>query len=86
MLTDPAGRKFIGISAFQYAVWAGDWHMWMKMLDSLQEAYDAGFEEAQTIQNELLAQYNEVMNSGIDYLLPNGVRVKGETHFNLTPV
>ncbi len=27
-VTDLSGRTFIGITAFQYAVWALDWHMW----------------------------------------------------------
>ncbi|KAJ3123843.1 hypothetical protein HK100_011472 [Physocladia obscura] len=27
-LIDPAGRLFGGITGFQYAVWALDWHMW----------------------------------------------------------
>ena len=34
---DPAGRK-MHCSAFQYALWAGDWDMWDMMLTALDEA------------------------------------------------
>lgn len=36
-VTDLSGRKFEGITAFQYAVWALDWHMWKMMRKYLAE-------------------------------------------------
>lgn len=38
---DNAHRKFIDISALQYALWAGDWHMWNVLLKFMppDEAY-----------------------------------------------
>ena len=32
-VTDPSGREFEEITAFQYALWALDWHMWTMMLE-----------------------------------------------------
>ena len=34
-LLDPAGREFKGITAFQYALWALDWHMWTMIQEYL---------------------------------------------------
>ncbi|WP_078767312.1 hypothetical protein [Legionella maceachernii] len=36
---DYSGRCFKNISAFQYALWARDWHLWERMLKALDEAY-----------------------------------------------
>ena len=36
---DYSGRRFKNISAFQYALWARDWHLWERMLKALDEAY-----------------------------------------------
>ena len=43
---DPAGRK-MHCSAFQYALWAGDWHMWDMMLTALDEAERKAIPKAQ---------------------------------------
>jgi len=37
-VTDLSGRKFENITAFQYAVWALDWHMWTMILKYLPPA------------------------------------------------
>ena len=34
-LTDLSGRTFEGITGFQYAIWALDWHMWVMLLKYL---------------------------------------------------
>jgi hypothetical protein len=36
-VTDLSGRKFKGITAFQYALWALDWHMWKMIQKYLPE-------------------------------------------------
>jgi hypothetical protein len=43
---DPAGRK-MHCSAFQYALWAQDWHMWDMMLTALDEAEKKAIPKAQ---------------------------------------
>ena len=112
---DYSGGKFKGISAFQYALWARDWHMWEMMLDALDEAERHAIteeewkklpenekgkigiitkEEINAIRKELLEQYKQVVNNGLDYTIeryywegderiPYSVKVKGETHFDL---
>jgi hypothetical protein len=42
---DPAGRKMY-CSAFQYALWAGDWHLWDMMLKALDKADACAFPQA----------------------------------------
>ena len=46
-VTDLSGREFKGITAFQYALWAMDWHMWTMIQKYLPE-------EAQREQFEVL--------------------------------
>ena len=44
-VTDLSGREFKGITAFQYALWAMDWHMWTMIQKYLpQEAQAQQFE------------------------------------------
>ncbi len=38
-VTDLSGRTFQNITAFQYAVWALDWHMWQMLLRFLEQHY-----------------------------------------------
>ncbi len=85
-IKDPSGRVFPNISAFQYAIWAMDWHMWMMMLDSLQEVANAKsrYKAAEAIRVELLAQYDEA-SRGLNYTL-NGVDILGEQHFDFQPL
>lgn len=85
-VTDYSGRTFTNISPFQYSLWAMDWHMWDMMLDSLQEAFNEGYTEADAIRCEMLRQYKEVVDTrGVDYTL-NGEAIQGERHFDLKPL
>ena len=45
-IEDPTGRK-MHCSAFQYALWAGDWHMWDMMLKTLDEAEKKAIPQAE---------------------------------------
>lgn len=87
-ITDYSGRRFPSISAFSYALWAQDWHMWTMMLDSLSEAFNKGYLGAETVRQEMLKQYMDLVcqpNGGVDYDL-NGERIYQENHFNLQPL
>ena len=81
---DYSGRKFTHISAFQYAVWAGDSHMWKMMLNCLQKACEAGYSKWDVIRQKLLGQFEEVEASGVRYVL-NGKEVR-ESHFDFGPL
>ena len=84
---DYSGRKFTNISAFQYALWAMDWNMWQSMLDALPQAVNDGYpyHEAEEIRKTLIAQYKEVQEKGLSYLL-NGVLHEPEHHFDFQPI
>ena len=43
---DPAGKEF-NCSAFQYTLWALDWHMWNMMLTALKEAEEKAIPKAE---------------------------------------
>ena len=47
-VTDLAGREFKGITAFQYALWAMDWHMWTMIKKYLPR--EAQAEQLQTLE------------------------------------
>lgn len=74
-VTDLTGREFIGISAFEYALWAMDSHMY-KMMERCIPEGEASIE----LRAELRAQYTRITRDGVDYTL-NGVRVH-ECHFD----
>ncbi|MBA3536949.1 MAG: F-box protein [Tatlockia sp.] len=72
---DYSGRRFFNISGFQYALWALDNHMWIKMLNCLPRN-----EEGAKVKAALLKQYQELKENGITYEL-NGERIT-EKHFD----
>lgn len=84
---DYSGREFCRISAFQYALWAMDIHMLNLMLRCLQNAayIRGGYTVAEEIRKQLLAQYDEVMQKGINYTL-EGILIQGESHFDFQPL
>ncbi|KTD14329.1 hypothetical protein [Legionella israelensis] len=84
-VTDYSGRTFEKVSAFQYALWAMDSHMWQMMFECLQEAANGGNNDrAEEIRAKLLAQYKEVQDKGLNYTLNDEIHthVEGEHHFN----
>lgn len=84
---DYSGRQFTHISPFQYALWAMDWNMWMTMFDALQQAVkdDYPYEEAETIRETLLVQYEQVRKQGLKYVLKGEVH-KPERQFDVQPL
>nr|WP_255666662.1 MULTISPECIES: F-box protein [unclassified Legionella] len=74
-VTDCSGRIFENISAFEYALWALDKHMWSMMLECLPQN-----EEGKKILAMLLSQYHNVNTKGVTYRL-NGETVT-ESHFD----
>ena len=100
-VTDYSNRTFSEITAFQYALWAQDSHMWQMMLDVLQEWANEGdnYARAEEIRTALQKQYNDVLEHGVDYmgiiytwdhvaktLVETKVSIVGEKHFNLQPL
>ncbi|MFI4919495.1 MAG: hypothetical protein ACHP65_08060 [Legionellales bacterium] len=83
---DYSGRVFFNISAFQYAVWAKDWHMWRMMLGCLHDAAHSPLNNAAAaaLQLTLLAQFNEVVTQGIRYHKYDQWIL--ESHFNFQPL
>lgn len=57
IVTDSGNRTFKRISAFQYAVWALDWHMWEMMLRQFKEEHYA----------EAAKQYQELDEEGTEH-------------------
>ena len=52
-VTDPSGREFEEITAFQYALWALDWHMWTMMLEFMDnESVNCQIKEQESITEE----------------------------------
>ena len=89
---DPGGRTFEKISAFQYALWADDWHMWEMMLTALDKAESEAIPEETRqkkpylgqlsqerigeIRAELSKQEKEVKDKGLDYSITRYDRVQ----------
>lgn len=63
-VTDCSGRVFEDISAFEYALWALDEHMWVRMLDCIPRD-----EASKEVFKKLISQYNKVKTRGITYQL-----------------
>ncbi|MBA3535851.1 MAG: F-box protein [Tatlockia sp.] len=74
-VTDYSGRTFFYISGFQYALWALDKHMWLKILNCLPQN-----ETSAKIKAALYKQYQELKEKGVAYEL-NGKRIR-ENHFD----
>lgn len=74
-VTDCSGRTFDNVSAFEYALWALDKHMWSAMVECIPLN-----EEGRKIIAQLIAQYNKINTNGVTYRL-NGKRVT-EQHFD----
>ncbi|AMP88263.1 hypothetical protein [Legionella pneumophila] len=74
-VTDCSGRVFDNISAFEYALWALDKHMWAKMIACIPHN-----EEGRKVFAKLIAQYNKVNTDGVTYRL-NGKTIT-EQHFD----
>lgn len=70
--TDCTGRIFLKISGFQYALWALDMHMWDMMIK---------VEKNLEAWNILLAQYTEVAQAKVRYLLDTN-EVISEQHYD----
>ncbi|KTD63119.1 hypothetical protein [Legionella shakespearei] len=75
IVTDCSGRKFENVSAFEYALWALDKHMWAAMIDCIPSN-----EEGKKVFARLIAQYNKVNTEGCTYSL-NGKTIT-EKHFD----
>ncbi|CDZ79496.1 hypothetical protein BN59_03814 [Legionella massiliensis] len=61
-VTDRSGRTFETISAFEYALWALDKHMWTLMLNCLSKD-----EDCKELVAELLTQYEKLNTEGVTY-------------------
>jgi len=75
VVTDCSGREFEHISAFEYALWALDKHMWAAMIACIPQN-----EEGRKVFKQLIAQYNKVNTDGVTYKL-NGKTIT-EQHFD----
>ncbi|QLZ67774.1 hypothetical protein FOLKNPGA_00547 [Legionella sp. PC1000] len=74
-VTDCSGRTFDNISAFEYALWALDKHMWDAMLACIPEN-----EDRRPILAKLHSRYDQVNIKGVTYRL-NGNTIT-EQHFD----
>ncbi|AUB68508.1 TPA: F-box protein [Legionella pneumophila] len=74
-VTDCSGREFENISAFEYALWALDKHMWAAMIACIPSN-----EESRKVFVQLLAQYNKVNTDGVTYRLDG--KTITEQHFD----
>ncbi|STX81209.1 SidC homolog [Legionella busanensis] len=63
-VTDCSGREFESISAFEYALWALDKHMWAAMIACIPQN-----KEDKKVFEKLIAQYNKVKKDGVAYRL-----------------
>jgi hypothetical protein len=79
-VTDYSGRTFKSLTAFQYAVWARDFHMWEAILDCLPCDRDG-----ESIRKELLKQYDELVHKGLTYKL-NGQIYNESRHYDFKPI
>ncbi|MDI9817936.1 MULTISPECIES: F-box protein [unclassified Legionella] len=75
VVTDCSGRTFESISAFEYALWAIDKHMWAAMIACIPEN-----EEGREIVAQLMAQYNKLNKDGVTYRI-HGKAIT-EKHFD----
>ncbi|APF03019.1 TPA: F-box protein [Legionella pneumophila] len=74
-VTDCSGREFDNISAFEYALWALDKHMWSAMIACIPQS-----EESRKLFVQLLAQYNKINTEGVIYKLNENTIT--EQHFD----
>lgn len=74
-VTDCSGRTFEHISAFEYALWALDKHMWTMMLECIPKN-----EEGKKVLAKLLSQYDQVNTEEVTYRL-HGKTIT-EKHFD----
>ncbi len=75
-VTDCSGRTFENISAFEYALWSLDKHMWTRMIHCIPSN-----KKRKQVFAELLSQYNNLINTkGVTYNL-HGTIVT-EKHFD----
>lgn len=77
-VTDLAGRTFPRITAFQYALWAGDWHMFEMLVKHLPK-------------DEARQQFQHLEDKGVEYTYADKKEEKAETerqkhHFSLQPL
>ena len=75
IVTDCSGREFKNISAFEYALWALDKHMWAAMIACIPQN-----EAGRKVFKQLVALYNKVNTDGVTYKL-NGKTIS-EQHFD----
>lgn len=71
---DPADRNFEALTGFQYALWAGDFHMWTMLLKYLPH-------------EDAASQLKELEEKGVAYEYPgtnDWIKVAGEKHFDLS--
>lgn len=78
-VTDCSGRTFENISAFEYALWALDKHMWTAMIACIPQN-----EEGREVFAQLIAQYNKVDIIGVTYRLNRKVITEQHFDFNNT--
>jgi hypothetical protein len=78
LLTDCSGRIFNDISAFEYALWALDKHMWTSMLECVPKD-----EEGKKVLETLSAQYDRIEKRGITYKLEIKIT---ESHFDFNTI
>ncbi|AUH73271.1 F-box protein [Legionella sainthelensi] len=74
-VTDCSGRIFDKISAFEYAIWALDKHMWTIMIACI-----PCNEEGRKVFEHLITQYTKVETDGITYRLNE--KTIAEKHFD----
>jgi hypothetical protein len=74
-VTDCSGRIFDNVSAFEYALWALDKHMWSRMIACIPTN-----EKNIKVFEKLIEQYNKVNTIGVTYRL-NGKTIT-EQHFD----
>lgn len=74
-VTDCSGREFENVSAFEYALWALDKHMWAAMIECIPQT-----EEGRKVFAQLIAQYKKIDTDGVTYKL-NGNTIT-EQHFD----
>lgn len=79
-IRDYSGRSFSNITAFQYALWALDSHMWKAMLSCIPNNT-----KGQDIGAGLLTQYEEVITNGLHYTDAKQ-EITHEFHFNFQPL
>ncbi|MBN9231868.1 MAG: F-box protein [Legionella sp.] len=74
-VTDCSGRKFQSISAFEYALWALDKHMWTALLNYIPKGHAHS-----SLWGQLLTQYQQLKTQGVTYQLHGKTII--EQHFD----